>query len=261
MSDKKPVIAFICYDEKNAPLAEKFKKSLRKFHSEEELPLYEVKGEELQSYLKADPAFFYRQKPIVAEKLIKEYDLVIGMDCDQIATGDLSYIWKTKDYDVGTVLNWNRVDPEQYGLVAGWGILPIDYFNCGLVAMRSEAFIKNWVNVCLSPLFDRLQFREQDILNGVCYFGNYNVRCFDHGDGVAKMASWWGLIGKGEYSRAKMVNKEIIIPKGEGETPFPTQDTSIKLIHFAGGQDNPQKGNYRTMFPEEVVDYLDTLVK
>lgn len=257
---KKPVVLFTCYDEKNAPYAEMMKKSLRKFHTKEELPLYEVKGMELQALLKQDPMFFYRQKPVIAEKLSKEYELVIGIDADSIITGDLTYIWNTKDYDVGTVINWNRVDPEQYGLVAGWGILPIEYFNCGLVAMRSPEFIKQWKTLCFSPQFDRMQYKEQDLLNALCYFGNFNVRCFDHGDGPAKMQAWWGLVGKGEYTRAKLIKNEIVIPQGEGPTPFPVQDTTIKVIHFAGGQDT-QKANYRTMFNEEIVAYLDKLIE
>lgn len=258
---KKPVVIFTCYDEKNAPYAELFKKSLRKFHSEEELPLYEVKGEELQALLKQDPMFFYRQKPIIAEKLIKEYELVIGMDCDQLVLGKLNYLWETKDYDVATVINWNRVDPETYGLVAGWGILPTEYFNCGLVAMRSEKFVHEWKTLCFTPQFDRMPMKEQDLLNALCYFGNFNVRCLDHGDGPAGMSAWWGLISKGEYTRAVLKNKEIIVPKGEGPTPFPAQDMTLKVIHWAEGQASPNKMNYRTRFSEEIVEYIDTLVK
>ena len=256
---KKPVVIFIAYDANNAEHARKFKNSLRKFHSEEELPLYEVKREELETYLKGDPMFFYRQKPVIASRLIKDYELVIGMDVDQIITGDLSYIWKTRDYDVGTVINWNRVDPGVFGVVQAAGILPIEYFNCGLVAMRSEAFVKNWLNVCLSPQFDRLQYREQDILNYICYYGNYNCRCFDHGDGPAKMNSWWGIFGKGEYPRAEMRGNDIVVPKGEGNTPFPPVDITLKVLHWGGGND-PQKGNYRKMFKDDVIKRLDYLV-
>ena len=257
--NKKPVVMFVCYDDKNAEHARKFKNSLRKFHSEEELPLIEICGEELQNYLKVDPMFFYRQKPIIAEKLIKEYECVIGCDVDQIVVGDLSYIWKTKDYDVGTVINYNRADAQNYPLVAGWGIFPVEYFNCGLVAMRSEAFVKDWKNKCFSPQFDRMQYKEQDLLNALCYFGNYNVRCFDHTDPVGGNNSWWGIFSKGELSRAKLVNGEMIIPQGEGPTPFPPKEVSLKVIHFGGGND-PQKGNYRIMCSQEIVEHLDKLV-
>ena len=260
IKEKKPVVMFVCYDDKNAEHARKFKNSLRKFHSEEELPLVEIIGEELQNHLKVDPMFFYRQKPIIAEKLIKEYECVIGMDVDQIVVGDLSYLWKgAKDYDVGTVINYNRADAQNYPLVAGWGIFPVEYFNCGLVAMRSEAFVKDWKNKCFSPQFDRMQYKEQDILNALCYFGNYNVRCFDHLDTTGGNNSWWGIFSKGELSRAKLVNGEMIIPQGEGPTPFPPKEVSLKVLHWGGGND-PQKGNYRIMCNQEIVEHLDKLV-
>lgn len=258
---KKPAVMFTCYDEKNAPHAEMFKKSLRKFHSEEELPLYEVQGEELQALLKQDPHFFYRQKPVIAERLIKEYECVIGMDCDQLVLGDLSYIWKTTDYDVATVMNFNRADAEVYPLVGGWGILPIEYFNCGLVVMRSEKFVKDWKGLCFSPQFERMQYREQDLLNAICYFGNYNVRCLDHGDGLADMNAWWGMVSKGEWTRAILKNKKIIVPKGEGDTPFPVRDMELKVLHWGGGTGSVEKMNYRTRFNDEIVEFIDGLVK
>lgn len=258
---KKPVICFTAYDEKNAENARKFRNSLRKFHTEEELPLYEVKDEELQTYLKVDPMFWYRQKPLIAEKLIKEYECVIGMDSDSLVVGDLSYLWKgAKDYDVGTVINYNRADAQNYPLVGGWGILPIEYFNCGLVALRSEAFVKDWKNKCFTPQFERLQFREQDILNAICYFGNYNVRCFDHMDPLGGNNSWWGILSKGEWGRAILSNKEILIPQGEGSQPFPPKEVSLKVLHWGEGQGSPNKMNYRIKFKEDIVKWLDYLV-
>jgi hypothetical protein len=257
---KKPVIAFIVYDEQNAPYAKVFKKSLRKFHSEEELPLYELTGEELAQELRDDPHFFYRQKPVIGERLIKEYEVVIGFDVDQIVLGDISYIWKTKDYDVAGVLNFNRIDAEKYGLIQGWGVLPIEYLNCGLVAMRNEKFVHDWLVWCFSPQFERLQYREQDGLNALVYHGNWNVRVLDHMDKLGGNNSWWGLIAKADWPRTKIVNNEVVLPRGEGDTPFPPADVTLKIVHFGEGANNPQKGNYRLYFPQDVVEYIDKLV-
>lgn len=257
---KKPAVAFTVCDENNEKYARMLENSLRKFHSSEELPLHIVKGKELRGYLKDDPQFFYRQKPILGEKYLKEYDLVLGLDCDQIVCGKLDYILKTSDYDVGCVLNYNRIDPKTYGLIQGWGIQPIEYVNCGLVAMRSEKFVHEWKVWCFSPQFERMQYREQDGLNIKVYHGNWNCRIFDHGDGIARMHSWWGLISKGEWLKAKMRGEEIIVPKGEGNTPFPPIDMSIKIIHFGEGNNIPNKMNYRTKFSEEVSKRLDYLV-
>ncbi len=253
---KKPAIIFTIADDKNLPLAKNLENSLKKFHPT--IPFKVVTGMELNGYLKNDPDFFYRATPIIAEPLAKEYDLVLKIDADSIITGDLDYILNTKDYDVGTVINWNRVDPQKYGLIAGWGIFPPEYFNCGFVAMRSEKFIHHWNTVCHTEQFHRLQYREQDLLNILCYYGNYNVRCFDHGDGIAKYFAYHGLIAKGEWIKAKMVGEKIIIPKGEGDTPFPPNNMELKVIHFGGGKD--KNTNFRTMFQEDVIKRLNYLI-
>lgn len=272
LTTKKPIIVFTTADKNNFQYAVMMLNSLRKFHDWPVVFVTDEKDEaklkllpkgvevvDLEPFLKADPAFFYRQKPVLAEKYIKEYDLVVGIDSDSLITGDLGYILDTTDYDVATVVNWNRRDPQLYGPVQGWGILPPEYFNCGLVAMRSETFVHHWRVVCFSNQFDRLQYKEQDLLNILCYYGNYNVRCLDHGDKLAKMAAWWGLIAKGEYLRAIVKDNKIIIPKGLGDTPFPTEDLELKVIHMAEGN-KPNKMNYKTMFNEPVIARLDYLV-
>ena len=130
--DKKPVFVFTIADDNNLPYAKMLENSFKKFHPT--VPFHIVTGDELAEYTKADPKFFYRATPIIANKYIKEYDLVLKIDADSIVTGSLDYVFNTKDYDIGTVMNWNRVDPQKYGAVGGWGIHPTDYFNCGFVS-------------------------------------------------------------------------------------------------------------------------------
>ena len=254
----KPVLFFTIADERNLPYAKTLEKSFQYFHAD--VPFAIVQGEELTGYTKDDPMFFYRATPILGAKYLKEYELVVKMDADSLVLGDLSYIWNTKDYDVGTVINWNRVDPAMYGYVQGWGIAPPEYMNCGLVAMRNSDFVKQWKNLCFTPQFDRLQYKEQDLLNIMVYYGNWNVRCFDHGDGIAKMNAWWGLISKGEWRRAEVENGKIFVPKGLGDTPFPPNDMELKVIHVAGGN-QANKMNYHTFFPEKVAKRIDEILK
>lgn len=256
--DKKPVFVFTIADDNNLEYAHMLEKSFKKFHPL--VPFHIVTGDELAKHIKADQKFFYRATPIIAARYIKEYDLVLKIDADSIVTGSLDYVFNTKDYDIGTVMNWNRIDPQKYGFVQGWGISPMDYFNCGFVAMRSEVFVKHWETVCLEPRFNNFQYGEQDLLNILAYYGMYNVRCFDHGDGPAKYFAWHGLVSKGEWIKAKVVNNEIIVPKGEGNTPFPPKDVVLKVIHWAGGKDG-KKMTYRTAFKEDVIKRLDELVK
>lgn len=276
---KKPVLIFTCCDTANFPYAVKMIWSLVKFHSTKDVDILCItdvdpkeaakqlpKGvilEDLKPYLKDDPIFFYKQKPIISEKYLDEYEVVIGMDSDQIILGDISYIWKTTDYDVATVLNWNRIDFQTYGYVElnQIGINPMEYFNCGLVALRSKKFAHHWKVLCYSPQFDRIAMREQGILNILCYFGNYNVRCLDYQDEKGGNTGWWGLIAKSEMQYAKLrENGELYVPKGQGDTPYPPRDTDLKIIHFGGGN-MPNKTNYRLLVQdEEIIKRLDYLV-
>lgn len=266
---KKKVLCFTVCDQNNFKYAQMMIWSLTKFHPVSKdvdiLVITDVEAkeaaaklpkgvilEDLKPYIKDDPYFFYRQKPIVAERYIDDYELVLGIDSDSIVTGSLDYVFQTNDHDIGTVINWNRQDPAMYGVVQFQGIAPIEYFNCGFVAMRSKKFIHDWKVLCFSPQFDRMQYKEQDLLNAMCYYGNWNVRCFDHGDGVAKYHAWHGLISKGELIRSKMNGEDIYIPKGFGSTPFPPEDMLIKVIHTGGGS-TPNKLSYKTWFEDEEV--------
>lgn len=210
--------------------------------------------------LLTDPAFYYRQKPILGELLLKDYELVVGFDTDQLILGNLDTILKNEDYDIGTVYNWNRFDVQHYPLVEMYriGIMPAEYFNCSLVAMRSKSFVHNWLVSCFSPQFDRLQYREQDILNVLCYYGNYNVRCFDLPEKTH--FGWYGMIGKGEYVRAELRDKNIYIPKGLGDTPFPPDDVQIHVATLGGGH-GAIKDNWASFFPAKVMERINEIIK
>jgi lipopolysaccharide biosynthesis glycosyltransferase len=96
-------IVFTIADDNNLKYAEMMEKSLRKFHSEEDLPLVVIKGDDLKARLTIDPMFFYRATPIIASELLKDYDVVIKIDADSIVTGDLSDAWKEPDIDMACV--------------------------------------------------------------------------------------------------------------------------------------------------------------
>ena len=243
----KKVIAFTIADDNNQEYLKMFVNSLRKFHSEEELPLKVIGQKELQE-IRIDEKF-YKMTPYIAKDL-KEYDLIAKFDCDQIVCGDLSHIWQDEDYDVGTVLNWNRVDPKTYGEVAVWDVTAPIYYNCGFVVMRSKEFIDHWWKLCDKPNIKNYRYREQDLLNILCYYGNYKVKCFDD----QKM--WHGLIVKSEWNKLEMRGDEIICPKGQDG--FPPDEKIIKMIHWGGGQ-NGVKMNYKAYFKEDVIARLDYL--
>lgn len=257
---KKKVVLFTVADNNNLKYFEMFKNSLRKFHTEEELPLILIGEEQIKQY--KDREFFYRATPLIASKLLDEYELVIKADCDQIVMGDLNHIINVwDDYDVGTVLNINKVDPLSYGYIEVGTIYPQIYYNCGLVAMRNKDFVEDWKALCLSDHFYRMPMREQGFLNILAHYGSitgrYNVRCLDRYDPVRKIGTWNGLVAKGEGMRMKLTREGVVLPRGEDG--YPDRDTLIKLYHFAGGN-SEVKMNYRTHFPEEIIEYIDWLV-
>ena len=48
--------------------------------------------------------------------------------------------------------------------------------------MKNAAFIKKWWDLCNSYHFNNFQFKEQDILNLMCEFGDWKVKYLDDGD-------------------------------------------------------------------------------
>lgn len=280
MTKKKACFITAC-DSRQFPSTVSFWNSMTKFHDPKDIDMIlytDMKDEaeltklpegirivDLTPYLQ-DPQFFYRQKPILMEPLLEQYDLVVGFDSDQIVTGDLSYIIETKDYDVATVINWNRYDPQFFGFVElqRIAIMPAEYFNCGLVALRSKQFAHNWLVNCYTAQFDRMQYKEQDILNIMCYYGNWNVRCLDHPDiekdGTVHNQAFWGIIGKGEWNKATVTNGVVSVSKGSGDMPFPPADEEIKLLHIGGGKDS-KKDNWGAICSPALLERINELIK
>jgi len=172
--NKKKVVAFSIADDANLVYFKKMEASLRKFHSEKELPLILVGGEQLKAVVQQDPHFFYRATPGVAKDLIHAYDTVIKIDADSVITGDLSHLWEEKGYDIGVVNNSNPRELKNL-TVTVWNIHPLSYVNCGLVVMKSEEFVDHWWQLCLSPHFNFYQMKEQDLLNIIVFYGNYKI--------------------------------------------------------------------------------------
>ena len=249
--EKKKVI-FTIADDSNLKYANMMTKSLRKFHDAKDLPLIIIGQEELKRRL-IDPYFFYRATPIIASELFdKGYETVIKIDADSIVCGDLSESWSNETVDASVVLNSN---PREW-LVAPytiWDIQPFQYLNCGYVVMKNKRFVSNWLNLCLGPHFLPYQMKEQDLLNIMCQYGDFLVDLMDsHG-------SLWGLSSKGYWQDIVLrKNKLWLDPQEDG---YPRASCEVKIIHWAGGNTDPQKMNYHTRFKEDVSKWLDKLIK
>ena len=92
--------------------------------------------------------------------------------------------------------------------------------------------------------------REQDLLNILCYYGNYKVKVLDEGP------NWYGLAAKADWSTAFLRGTDIVIPKSDTVE----KEKILKVIHFAGGEMGT-KMNYEAYFSQEVSDYINSLCK
>jgi hypothetical protein len=239
---------YTIYDKNNESLAVKFRNSLKKFHPD--IPLIEFTDKEVNETGIPRPQIFYMSAPYFAKKLMDEgYEHVIKMDCDQLVTGKLDHILQNESYDVGTVLNFNQRDYKQFGQIQVWDIGKEQYINNGFVSLRNKEFVEHWLSLCLRPNINHYQFREQDILNIICYYGNYKVTCFDLSN------KWHGLVSKDYWLQATIKDGKLIVPASETLK----EEKEIVCLHWAGVFE--EKLNYRTQFNEDVIAYLDTLVK
>ena len=250
---KNKVVAFTIADQANLKYAQMMERSLRNFHTEEELPLVIVGSDKIK--LTNDPAFFYRAKPAIARDLIKEYETVIGIDADSVITGNIEEAWKG-DWDVAVVGNSNPRELKTTGPISVWNIDPLAYVNAGFVAMKSESFVNHWWGLCTSPHFGAYQFKEQDLLNIMCFYMNFNMGGPYKFSNLEAGNEIWGLRGKGYWLDYEIRDSDLMLPKQEDG--WVNEDKQIKVIHVAGGN-MPNKMNFWTYFKPEVARYLKNL--
>lgn len=239
--------AYFCIaDNNNLEQFKTLEKSFKHFHPNEELILIGEKEVKETN----DPHIFYRATPYFAKKLMDlGFDEVCKLDADQIILGNLDHIWNVK-YDIGAVNNSNPKELKSVE-VSVWDIHPMAYLNCGFVVMKSKEVVDHWLKLCYSPHFNSYQFREQDLLNIIAFYGNYDVALLDSGN------KWHGLISKGYWPQVEYRDGKFILPKGE-EWPK-DEDKEIVCIHWAGG--NTVKGNYKIHFKDEVADKISEILK
>lgn len=245
--DRNKIVAFCVADKNNLKYYEMMLNSLRKFHSEEELPVILIDEEKIAKY--NDQMFFYRATPIVGLELLEKYETVLKLDADQIITGDISHAWEG-NFDVAVVNNSNPREMKAYPVTV-WDIHPLSYVNCGFVVMKSKPFLENWKTLCFSSHFNSYQMREQDLLNILVAYGNYKVRRLD------EEGRYHGLASKGYWPDCVLKEGKLYLPQTEGWPP--EGEKQIVCLHWAGGN-SPDKMNYKLRFQPEVIRFLDKLV-
>jgi hypothetical protein len=240
------VAIFTVADENNMQYALGLKNSLEKFHPDLELIIFGEK--EIKET--GDPEIFYRATPYFGLYLMQQgYKTVIKLDADQIITGDISHVWE-EDFDIGTVHNSNPRELKKI-MVTVQGVDPMEYQNCGFIVMKDIEFVKQWLALCMSPRFQAFQFREQDILNNMIFWGRWRVKFLDNGP------KWHGLIARGFEPNMQIIDGKLMLLKNE---IWPKEDRQIVCWHNAGGN-MANKMNVNILFNSEVSKWLQKLTR
>jgi hypothetical protein len=241
------ICAFTIFDYENKAYADIMTKMWRHFHPDIEMREF---GPDAINAAKVG-ALFYRATPYFTQKLFQEgYETVIKVDADSFIFGNITECL-VGDYDIGVVYNWNRTDPKTYGLVSVCDLTPQEYFNCGFVVMKNQEFVKRWLELCYSFHFDRFQYKEQDLLNILCYFDKYVVKRLDDED------NWYGLISKGENAKFILKDNQVICPKSQDK--YPPIDKCVKVYHVAGGRQE-NKMNYKILFNDDIQKFIEGIL-
>lgn len=241
-------VAFTIATGKTIEQAKKLEKSLRKFHSKKDLPLIVIGDEDVKNI--KDKMFLFRATPFIGRDLLKKYETVIKLDADQLITGDISHTWKGK-FDIAVAHNSNPRDSKKYP-VGVWNINPLNYLNAGFVVMKNPDFVDHWWKLCASPHFNDYQMKEQDLMNIMIYYMPFQTKLLD------VSSKWHGLISKGYWPSIQVIDDKLMILKNK-EWPI-DEDKEIVCLHWAGGH-GARKQHYRTQFKQEVIEYLDKLLK
>lgn len=254
MNKKKKAVFFTIADENNLKWAKGLKRSFKHFHPDVDFHIYGP--DYVADALKQDPDFFYKATPWIARDELKKYALAVKVDADSAVCATLDRIIDDESYQIGAVNNYNEYDAERFGLVNVWDIPPQLYVNCGLVAMRDRDFVEHWWTLCNRPNFKNYRYREQDLLNIMLQYGDYQWVNFDSdGDSLYSLASktyWQGL---------EVDDKgDIVLPIIDGNTKEKVQEIKIRVIHWAEGN-TPHKMNFGLRFPQKVADRLNTLTQ
>ena len=219
--------------------------SFKYFHPDVPLIVYDQEYLDKIKY-RDIPGFWYKSTSFFAKELIKEYETVVQINADSIITAPLDDIFDNTVYDIACVMNNNRTDPP----VTVFNVPAQMYVNNGLIAMRSKRFVDHWWDLCNRYYFDQFRYREQDILNIMIHYGDYNVLNLDMKN------KWYGVISRGEWMRFVVKSGKLYCPPAEGYNQTQKQ---ICVIHCAGG--SVKKWNWSTQFTPQVQAYLANVTK
>lgn len=158
-----------------------FEKSIKHFHPE--IPLIVFRDNDINELRKIQPSLdLFKAKATAAKTLYNDYDLVINIDADHFIFDRLDEILEN-DYDVAAPSNYNLYENVSISLKSYrsnvYDVVPEKtYIQAGLIASSNKLFWDTYETVCMKHA-DGMTCRDNDILNLIIQFGNFNFKLLD----------------------------------------------------------------------------------
>jgi hypothetical protein len=223
-----------------------FEKSFKHFHPD--IPLFVVGDKEIQELMNENPSLdLYKIKATAAKLFYDEYDLVVNIDADHFIFSRLDEILKG-DFDVATPSNFNTYENVSLNIQSYKGnvynIIPeLNYAQAGIVASTSKTFWKSYEKASLKHA-NHMTCRDNDVLNLVLEFGDYNFKLLDGG---------WDIVDPNRHSfygcSSLMLEKTCVL---ENDIPC-INGKPLKCYHVARGSAKPK---FNELFNEDIVNWL-----
>lgn len=223
---KKPfvVYGFVSDDYYDGVGAPQFINSFKRFHPD--IPLVIFRQDVINRIIK-DDVNWLNAKPMFAKLLTDKYECVVQMDVDQIVLGRLDEVF-TKDYDIGSVMNFN-----DYENVSTKGVSEEKYLQAGLIASRVPEFWDIWMQRSLKDAW-QCRCAENDTMNMVIYENpQWKLKVFD---------------GKKDYYGCKSLGREKEFVMEEDRVMC--RGEQVKCYHAAKGPSNMPK-----LTPQKMMTY------
>lgn len=230
-----------------------FEKSFKHFHPD--IPLFVVGDKEIAELRRLTPDLnLHRIKASAAKLFYNDYDLVVCIDADHFIFDRLDEIL-IGDFDVAAPSNFNFMSNvglklESHGNNIYKVVPEQKYIQAGLIASTSKSFWDTYEKVCIKHA-DYMTCRDNDILNLVIEFGNFNFKLLDGGwtPNDVNRKSYYGCSSLNLERECTLINN---IPHIRG--------IPLKCYHVARGgfQTKPK---FDQLFNEEVVTWLNEKIK
>lgn len=223
-----------------------FEKSFKYFHPD--IPLFVIGDDQIKRLKETTPGLdLYKMKASAAKLFYDEYDLVVNIDADHFIFSRLDEILEG-DYDVAAPSNNNNYENVSLSINSYRGnnyniVTEEKYIQAGLIASTSKDFWKTYEKASIQHA-DRMTCRDNDVLNLVIQFGNYDFKLLDGGWSPTdpNRKSFYGCSSLALENKCTLVNGVPCI-----------DNIPLKCYHVARGGAKPK---FTQLFTPEITNWL-----